>query len=384
MGFHSQRYKQCLGCGPDSAKILFLGDRPGKEEMYYGHPFAGRTGDELERKLWDIRLNRDEVFLANLLLQPPAGKEVTPEEIKRDEAALWEILDTHRFDLVVTLGATTTRYFLGPDATMERNHALAHELKFHYRFGTSHLWTTVFPQFHLAAGFHSSDLQPYIEYDWAILGAYLKGQYQPPAEDRFIGRETYSLIRGKDVETLLGLYRGVSSPLKIAIDTEGIPGAPWGLSFSLAPGSAFIIKADDLIGLAAFNAWLHDEQPFIILHNSLYDIGMLREMGVNLDGLNFRDTMIMAFLLQIEPQGLKPLSFRHSGMLMKDFHEVAGPYQKAAAIAYLEKALELDFIAEGLKVPEKKPKPRKKKKSESDGEKNPIQETPDDPAGCPF
>ena len=109
---------------------------------------------------------------------------------------------------------------------------------------------------------------------------------------------------------------------------------------------------------------------------------MLREMGVRLDGLKFRDTMIDAFLLQTEPQGLKPLSYRHNGMTMHDFSDVAGPYQKEMTIKYIEKALELDVVIQTIVEKVKKAKKPRVKKSKENGQTDTSQASPVDPEGC--
>lgn len=406
MGFRSRKgFQRILGQGPDYASILIIGDRPGQEEMYKGYPFAGRTGDELNRKLWDIRLERDNLFLANLLLQQPLGKEITPQEIQRDEPELWRILDTHRFDLIVTLGATTTKYFLGPDANLEKNHAIAHTMQICTSCGRFYasrpastqsqetynynrrllemdrsaqagwIWpslvqrqTTVspqreiqccpscgkvgkeiviFPAYHLAAGFHTPDLQPFIEYDWMVLGQYLKGIYTPPSEDIFKGREKYELANKVSFALLLQTLEERPS-LKPGVDTEGLLGSAWGLSISVGAGTSLVLR----VGVTPHEWFKHLGEVLlrrtVLLHNSLHDIPILRELGIEIG--DFEDTMVKAFLLQVEPQGLKPLSFRHSGMEMNDYLDVVAPYAKELYADYIFKASELDWDADTFKM----------------------------------
>ena len=131
----------------------------------------------------------------------------------------------------------------------------------------------------------------------------------------------------------------------IAMDTEGYPGDPWGLSFSLWPGTARVIKATDTVGLGFFREWLHRnrEDLMIILHNALFDLGMLREMGIDLSRFKFVDTMVMAYLLCIEPQSLKPLSHRHCGMELSDYDDVVGPYAQPLYRNYLEAAASVSW-----------------------------------------
>lgn len=331
--------ERVLGIGPKPAHIAIFGERPGPREMLKGYPFAGQTGKELDRRLWDCHLQRQLLWLDNLVPTRQGNRDVppTPEEIHANEPYLWGVLDEVRPEIIVTMGASATRYFLGQDANLERCHAIPRPLRFTYSCGLRSINTIIFPMYHIAAGFHVPALQPFIEYDWQQFALFLKygDHFLPEPVDSWAGNEKYSQASA-DEFYLLREILNERPKLIPAIDTEGLSGDPWGLSISIAPGTSLVIKRcqeQDWM-FPMLNAALGGRR--VTLHNSLHDLQILRELGIEVD--DFEDTMVMAYLLQIEPQGLKPLSYRHSGMVMRDYLSVIAPYAQKIYWDYIGRA----------------------------------------------
>ena len=132
--------------------------------------------------------------------------------------------------------------------------------------------------------------------------------------------------------------------LTVAVDTEGTPEYPWSLQFSVEPRRAYMIRATDHVGLQHFHQWLVKQQARVTFHNALYDLGMMRQMGIPWEG-PFDDTMVAAYLLQTEPQGLKPLCVRHCGMQMRSYDEVLGGAGKMLAEDYLWSLFDIEELA---------------------------------------
>lgn len=323
-------------------RIAIFGEKPGIDELRKGKPFVGKTGKEVDRRLWDLRLDRLGVFLSNILVRREMGdiSDPTPEEIKRDEPDLWNALSVVRPEIIVTMGAFATRYFLGPDSTLEKDHAIPRQMDFKYMYGLNHINTIIFPMYHTAAGFRSPDLQPFIEYDWQQFGGFLKGTMPPAPVDLYAGKEIY-ILAGRPEMDFIKLALEERPLLKPSIDTEGLHGSEWGLSLCLDPGTSFVLKR----GMTpdSFFKELNDalRGRTIKLHNSLHDLSILRGLGITVD--KFIDTMVMAYLLQVEPQGLKPLSYRHSGMTMDAYLDVVAPYAQEIYRGYLDIVSKVDW-----------------------------------------
>ncbi|MEK7202036.1 MAG: uracil-DNA glycosylase [Patescibacteria group bacterium] len=70
------------GEGSPDAEIMFVGEAPGKKENETGRPFVGAAGKFLNEMLNSIGLEREDIFIANVIkYQPPENRDPLPEEI---------------------------------------------------------------------------------------------------------------------------------------------------------------------------------------------------------------------------------------------------------------------------------------------------------------
>ena len=137
-----------------------------------------------------------------------------------------------------------------------------------------------------------------------------------------------------DISTLLGNV--------IAIDTEtGKDDHPWCLTFSTSPGTAYMVAATRKRILQEVGTHVSKPDVLTILHNSLFDLPVLAEMSIY--PANVVDTMVMAYLLQTEPQGLKTLAYRHLGVTMREYTEVVALANINKAISYLNDVLAVSW-----------------------------------------
>ena len=321
------------GEGPIPCDLMFIGEFPGIEEAKRGRPFVGKSGGEFMRFLNGYELPvRAEVYLTNLS-KTPAMKAKDFRFTEDDERDLWnEIIAVHP-RTIVTLGHHSTRYFLGPDATLEAMHAIPHKMQTRMSgewidrvpyFGES--VPMIFPCYNPAAALHAPSLQATFAQDMKYLSLFLKGKLQPAPVDERPG--TYRLLDDSDQ-----FYLGQSV---IDVDTEGWASQPWGLSWSVKPYTGNVVRAGSL-GLRRFIAQVQAYRPRLTLHNALHDLDVLRALGLDLDedGIPFDDTMIMAYLLGLEPQGLKPLAYRHAGMVQDDYSDVVAEPNDRIALEWL-------------------------------------------------
>jgi len=69
------------GEGSPDAKIIFIGEAPGRNEDKLGRPFIGSAGKFLEEMLSLINLKREEVYITNIVkYRPPNNRDPLPEE----------------------------------------------------------------------------------------------------------------------------------------------------------------------------------------------------------------------------------------------------------------------------------------------------------------
>lgn len=317
---------------------MFIGEMPGQAEALAAYKkksrmnFVGPSGRELERFMngW-ILPTREEHYLCNFKRTIPEGKEFILTDAEGE--ALERDLERVKPEVVVCLGAHITRYFLG-DVTMEMVHGIPHETLRPFP-GFEYI---VFPAYNPAAGLHSPRLQATFAYDMNRLGAYLKNKLPPaPIDDPPVclgvpGPEYRDGSAGKNVINLQApLWDG-----EIALDTEGWLDRPWGSSISGRPYYGTVLR-DDSMGWHAFCRGVEHHKPPIVMHNAIHDLAMVRTMGLDLDELGVRvdDTMIMAYLLGIEPQGLKPLAYRHAGALHNDYSDIVAVPNARIAVEWM-------------------------------------------------
>ena len=94
-----------FGVGNPRARVVFVGEAPGREEDEKGEPFVGEAGRLLDRILFAMGLTREEVYICNVeKCRPPGNRDPSPEEIAACEPFLKRQLAAIRPQLIVTLG----------------------------------------------------------------------------------------------------------------------------------------------------------------------------------------------------------------------------------------------------------------------------------------
>ncbi len=116
------RYFPVLGEGNADAKIMFIGESPGKFEAEQGKPFVGSSGEVLEEMLATINLRRQDVYLTNLLLdRPPDNREPTEEEVAFYAPFVERIIAIVQPAVIATLGRFAMSYLLAKLDLPEKN-----------------------------------------------------------------------------------------------------------------------------------------------------------------------------------------------------------------------------------------------------------------------
>jgi uracil-DNA glycosylase len=112
LGAH--RVKFVFGEGDPAARILFVGEGPGRDEDLQGRPFVGKAGELLDKMLNAIGLERSAVYICNVVkCRPPDNRTPTPEEARTCLSYLRRQIELIRPSVIVTLGATPLRELLG-------------------------------------------------------------------------------------------------------------------------------------------------------------------------------------------------------------------------------------------------------------------------------
>jgi len=108
------RTRTVPGEGNPEARLMFVGEGPGQTEDETGRPFVGRAGELLTKMIEAIDLEREQVFIANVVkCRPPQNRKPLPDEIAACAPYLERQIGLIRPAVLVALGATAAEAMLG-------------------------------------------------------------------------------------------------------------------------------------------------------------------------------------------------------------------------------------------------------------------------------
>jgi len=149
------RTKVVPGEGAENADIIFIGEAPGWHEDQQGRPFVGQAGQFLDRLLASIKLQRQQVYIANVIkCRPPDNRDPLPTEIQNCRQWLDSQIEIIKPKMVVTLGRySMARYFPGKSISKIHGTAVKSDNVIYYAM------------YHPAAALHQQSLRQAIEAD---------------------------------------------------------------------------------------------------------------------------------------------------------------------------------------------------------------------------
>ncbi len=110
------RKKLVFGSGLSNPPVIFIGEGPGADEDVQGEPFVGRAGKLLTKMISAIGIERDDVYITNIVkCRPPGNRNPTPAEISCCLPIIKQQIEILNPKLIVTLGNIPTKTFI-PDA----------------------------------------------------------------------------------------------------------------------------------------------------------------------------------------------------------------------------------------------------------------------------
>ena len=166
-------YQPVIGEGSLDADIMFVGEAPGATEAETGRPFVGRAGQVLNDLLASIGLEREDVYITNVVLdRPPDNRDPHVGEIELYTPFLRAQVEVIQPRVIATLGRFAMEFMLGYFDVHEAQGERISNLH-----GTT--WTveveygdvTVVPLLHPAAMFYNRSLEPEMQADFQkVLG----------------------------------------------------------------------------------------------------------------------------------------------------------------------------------------------------------------------
>lgn len=169
-----------FGEGNPHARVMIIGEAPGKNEDLQGKPFVGAAGKFLDELLEVAGLKREDVFIANVLkCRPPSNRNPKPEEIEACATFLRQQTQTVSPDVIVTLGNFAAQFILRTGV------------------GITHLRGTVqragrflvLPVFHPAAAIYDRSKRDVLLSDFERVGSLVRDRMATKQEELFDSEE---------------------------------------------------------------------------------------------------------------------------------------------------------------------------------------------------
>lgn len=157
---YASRTQAVPGDGPPSARVMLIGEAPGREEDQCGQPFVGAAGRFLDEVLAGSGVARSDLFITNVVKCRP-DKNRTPRKLEVDTCTslyLFEQVELVNPDLIMLLGSVAAKKLLGVHSVNEARGRVIEYQNRKYLVG-----------YHPAASFYRDDMAANIRQDFHLL-----------------------------------------------------------------------------------------------------------------------------------------------------------------------------------------------------------------------
>jgi uracil-DNA glycosylase len=118
---HGKRTNIVFGVGNPKARLMFVGEAPGRDEDLLGEPFVGAAGQLLDKMIKAMGLSRGEIYIANILkCRPPQNRDPEPDEVEQCEPFLKRQIAEVKPEVLVALGRIAAQTLLRDPTPVSR------------------------------------------------------------------------------------------------------------------------------------------------------------------------------------------------------------------------------------------------------------------------
>ena len=170
----SHNYLPVIGEGSHDARVMFIGEAPGRNEAETGRPFCGAAGKTLDTLLESIGIPRTEVYITNIVKdRPPENRDPLPDEIDEYGPFLDRQIALIQPRVIVTLGRYSMQYIMRKfDLEFELEPiSRAHGKR--YGAKASYGSINIIPQYHPAAAIYNRELIDTLKQDFKLIPTFL-------------------------------------------------------------------------------------------------------------------------------------------------------------------------------------------------------------------
>ena len=164
-----------IGEGSHYAKILFIGEAPGKNEALTGRPFCGAAGKVLDELLASIGIDRKEIYVTNIVKdRPPFNRDPLPEEIEYYAPFLDRQIEIIKPEVIATLGRFSMAYIMkkfGFESELKSISIIHGKI---FSTETSYGKIKIIPLYHPAVAIYNNNTMEILKKDFEILKEFVK------------------------------------------------------------------------------------------------------------------------------------------------------------------------------------------------------------------
>jgi len=163
-------YFPVIGQGNHNASIMFVGEAPGLNEAKTGRPFCGAAGKILDDLLASAGIEREEVYIGNVLNdRPPGNRNPQPEEIAACTPYLERQIEIINPEVIGALGNFSAAFLLEKYGLKDKIQGIS---KIHgqiFETGTKFGGKIIVPLYHPAVAVYNANMKEILKNDFQIL-----------------------------------------------------------------------------------------------------------------------------------------------------------------------------------------------------------------------
>jgi DNA polymerase len=170
----SNNYFPVVGEGNHEAKILFVGEAPGKNEAIQARPFCGASGKFLDKMIESIGLKRADVYITNIVKdRPPENRDPSREEIELYAPFLDRQIDILEPKVIATLGRYSMDYIMNKFNLWDKLEPISRIHGREFSASASYGEIVIVPLYHPAVALYNGSNRETLLRDFQMLKKYI-------------------------------------------------------------------------------------------------------------------------------------------------------------------------------------------------------------------
>ncbi len=164
------KYFPVVGEGSHFAKVMFVGEAPGKNEAMTAKPFCGASGKILDELLASVGMDRKDIYITNIVKdRPPENRDPLPDEIEVYGPFLDRQIDIIKPKIIATLGRFSMQYIMEKFKLSSDLEPISKAHGKSYTAEASYGTIKIVPLYHPAAAIYNQHLKDTLKKDFEIL-----------------------------------------------------------------------------------------------------------------------------------------------------------------------------------------------------------------------